>query len=335
MNGLSTFFNIKSAEMRYNYSKHFMEDSLILQDKNYISARRVHELFGYTSDYVGQLCRTGKLDCKMIGRSWFVTEKSIIDHKSTIQEIVKSKTKEKRRIAKKVYQSFVATVKAPTLTVSEVSTITSIVSVSPIQSFDTQLLLSAPQHSLLSVPTSFALPYFVNESFLFSRFEKPNTLFSLNNTSLIFAAGICVVSLFFVFQSVNRDSVITANISNNQVTASIISSSQRIIAKTVAFFSAIPQLAINTFKQDQNTTNINYKSNLGDNSQKDFNGLAVVPSSNSPEKDEVIKSKIRESFSDEVAVKPDSSGTAGIITPVFRKAKGDDFVYVLVPVKNQ
>ena len=44
----------------------FMKDSLILQDNNYISAKRVQELFGYTSDYVGQLCRSGKIEAKMI-----------------------------------------------------------------------------------------------------------------------------------------------------------------------------------------------------------------------------------------------------------------------------
>ncbi len=65
-----------------------------------------------------------------------------------------------------------------------------------------------------------------------------------------------------------------------------------------------------------------------------FNGVAVTPTSGSVSQDEALKEKIRDSFSDEVLVKPDKSGTAGIITPVFKKSKGNDFVYVMVPVKN-
>jgi hypothetical protein len=52
-------------------------------------------------------------------------------------------------------------------------------------------------------------------------------------------------------------------------------------------------------------------------------------------KDDANKNKIKNSFSDEVTVEPDTSGTSGIIKPVFKKTNGDDFVYVLVPVKDK
>ncbi|KKT75025.1 MAG: hypothetical protein UW71_C0009G0015, partial [Parcubacteria group bacterium GW2011_GWB1_44_7] len=38
-------------------------------------------LFGYTQDYVGQLCRSEKVDARRIGRTWYVCEKSILEHK--------------------------------------------------------------------------------------------------------------------------------------------------------------------------------------------------------------------------------------------------------------
>jgi hypothetical protein len=41
------------------------------------------------------------------------------------------------------------------------------------------------------------------------------------------------------------------------------------------------------------------------------------------------------SFSDEVTIQPDKSGTSGVITPVFKQTDGKDFVYVLVPVKEK
>jgi hypothetical protein len=63
-----------------------MNHTFNIGDKKYISAKRVHELYGYTSDYVGQLCRAGKLDSKMLGRSWFVNEDSIINYKLAIAD---------------------------------------------------------------------------------------------------------------------------------------------------------------------------------------------------------------------------------------------------------
>ena len=61
-------------------------------------------------------------------------------------------------------------------------------------------------------------------------------------------------------------------------------------------------------------------------------GIAVVPSSG--EQNESIKKQIQESFSDEVKVAPDKTGTAGIIKPVFKNSEGEDYLYVLVPIKK-
>src|SRR3989344_5877927 len=58
-----------------------MKDTLILEGKNYISARRAAKIINYAQDYIGQLCRAGKLDCRMVGRSWFVTEESLLAHR--------------------------------------------------------------------------------------------------------------------------------------------------------------------------------------------------------------------------------------------------------------
>ena len=57
-----------------------MKDSVLLEGKIYISSRRAAEISHYTTDYVGQLCRSGKVDCRIVGRAWFVTEESILAH---------------------------------------------------------------------------------------------------------------------------------------------------------------------------------------------------------------------------------------------------------------
>jgi hypothetical protein len=62
-------------------------------------------------------------------------------------------------------------------------------------------------------------------------------------------------------------------------------------------------------------------------------GIAVVSKTDriSPE---TVKAQIRETFSDDVEVFPDESGTAGIIKPVFNRLSDDEYIYVLVPVKH-
>ncbi|MBI2048070.1 MAG: hypothetical protein HYT27_02930 [Parcubacteria group bacterium] len=49
-------------------------------EKKYVSSRRAAEIFGYAPDYIGQLCRRGKLECRLIGRGWFITETSLSKH---------------------------------------------------------------------------------------------------------------------------------------------------------------------------------------------------------------------------------------------------------------
>ncbi len=38
--------------------------------------------YRYTTDYIGQLCRSGKVEAKLVGRAWFVNEESLVNHKS-------------------------------------------------------------------------------------------------------------------------------------------------------------------------------------------------------------------------------------------------------------
>lgn len=68
-------------------------DVLQVGNKKYIKASTMARNLGYTSDYVGQLCRAGKVDAKLIGRSWYVQEDSIADHKNTRYRSTQVKTK--------------------------------------------------------------------------------------------------------------------------------------------------------------------------------------------------------------------------------------------------
>ena len=62
-------------------------ETITLNGKVYIASRLAAKLAGYAQDYVGQLCRMQKLDATRVGRVWYVTEKSILNHKKTAEQL--------------------------------------------------------------------------------------------------------------------------------------------------------------------------------------------------------------------------------------------------------
>ena len=56
-------------------------DELIIADQKYISSKHASEITGYAKDYIGQLCREGRVEARLVGRSWYVREAAIRDHR--------------------------------------------------------------------------------------------------------------------------------------------------------------------------------------------------------------------------------------------------------------
>jgi len=56
-------------------------DEILIEEKKYVSSKRAAEMTGYAKDYVGQLCREGRVPARLIGRSWYVLEAAIQDHR--------------------------------------------------------------------------------------------------------------------------------------------------------------------------------------------------------------------------------------------------------------
>lgn len=61
-------------------------DELIIDDKKYVSSKRAAKMTGYAKDYVGQLCREGRVAARLVGRSWYVLESAIHDHRFSEKE---------------------------------------------------------------------------------------------------------------------------------------------------------------------------------------------------------------------------------------------------------
>lgn len=56
-------------------------DTVTVSGKTYVKAAKAAAAAGYTADYVGQLCRAGKLDAVTIGKAWYVREGAVLEHK--------------------------------------------------------------------------------------------------------------------------------------------------------------------------------------------------------------------------------------------------------------
>lgn len=56
-------------------------DEILIGDKTYISSKRAASITGYAKDYIGQLCREGRVPARLVGRSWYVLESAIQDHR--------------------------------------------------------------------------------------------------------------------------------------------------------------------------------------------------------------------------------------------------------------
>lgn len=61
-------------------------EELIFAGNKYISSKRASKIAGYTTDYVGQMCRGEKLDCRLVGRNWYINEKDVIEHRKNFKK---------------------------------------------------------------------------------------------------------------------------------------------------------------------------------------------------------------------------------------------------------
>lgn len=58
-------------------------DELTLDGKIYLSSKQAAKITGYAKDYIGQLCREGRVEARLVGRSWYVLEESLKSHRFT------------------------------------------------------------------------------------------------------------------------------------------------------------------------------------------------------------------------------------------------------------
>ena len=68
-------------------------DEILIEEKKYVSSKQAAKVTGYAKDYIGQLCREGRVPARLVGRSWYVLESAIQDHRFGDQKIEQKERK--------------------------------------------------------------------------------------------------------------------------------------------------------------------------------------------------------------------------------------------------
>ncbi|MBP6860689.1 MAG: helix-turn-helix domain-containing protein [Candidatus Pacebacteria bacterium] len=56
-------------------------DELSFDGKTYVSSKQAAKISGYAKDYIGQLCREGRIEARLVGRNWYVSEEALSSHR--------------------------------------------------------------------------------------------------------------------------------------------------------------------------------------------------------------------------------------------------------------
>lgn len=289
----------------------------------------------YSNDYIGQLSRAGKVNARMMGRTWFVDQESLMNHKRSSEEAFQARCKNASREQKE---------RAAYPGASVSGSVSSAAAALPMPSYpasnwaftyskDTRPLLPEIKKAFsMSVPgVARGTDTDAHSARTSLRLSSAPVPFQRMMTGALLAV-IIVVTAGFIFSTeragvapiISQDQMAGAGSTIDMVLTSIHGIYDRASDALAGLFSSQPQTVAQYVQAP--TQEAVAPATL------DWNGMAVVPSSAT---DEVTEQRIRNSFSDPVTVRANESGTAGVITPVFKKTNSDDFMYVLVPVKEE
>ena len=286
-----------------------VSESLIIEGKQYISARRAAEIAAYSNDYVGQLCRSGKLACRMVGRFWYVDEKSLRKHQAESFKANQTSFGANGFTAKTLAEVNSANSVNPSISVSPSIPADSVFSHSFFPAFKQTLFVVI---AMIAVLVGGMTAVSIGKPFLPQTFSQAFSQSVANNSASVYSAMNAASEILHSYFD-----QVYSNI------ASIVSPSSR----SSSLASLPPPTSTNSANQSGNYSVANA-------------GLVVVPQNESANASTTsannakLAQTITNSFSDNVTVTPGPNGTTGVITPEFRNVQGHDFLYMLVPVKT-
>ncbi len=277
-----------------------MDKDLLVDGKTYISAIRASKKIGYASDYIGQLCRGGKIPGKLIGRSWYVDFDALSTHKRENKvrknkAILKNvpqlkKPQEVKLVREKVFENYFAGVE---------------------KHFENKfepISIKAPSIASLSYKTEYVsrLP----EVKKVPQAEVMTDVGRSRNSLVM--VGLVMFMLLSVYAAGYIRYVATS------------SGQSQVSLGASGFLSGIFARIFGT----------DLKSNVPSPQNGTQFGIVAVPENGNDHA--TIVARVKRAFSDEVEVIVDPEGDAGVIRPVFRDGDDtEDYAFVMVPIKEQ
>lgn len=289
-----------------------MNQSIIVNEREYISAIRAAKKIGYTGDYVGQLCRAKKITGKLVGKAWYVDYNTLVEHKKN----------RKRGRAPVSRSQATARQKTPF----------------PIKKIEKEILEkpASPVAELrprVGVPVPKSLS---NIEIVYEKEERPRLPGLKKDTSEEVVrvaklnlrqtyAPLALSLLLLASVSLAKPELLSlAPIKNSYEKVALIFSDSR----EPAFVSFAIEWLKNIFDKKSTKTN-----ELAGTFSENKNGIVVFPES----EDRIgISNRIKAIFSDNVEVNFDEEGDMGVIVPVFNEVdNSENYAFVLVPINNQ
>ncbi len=299
-----------------------MNSDLFFDGKQYISSSRAAKISGYANDYIGQLCRDAKINSRMVGRTWYVEIDSLICHKNN--NINGTRSRGIKKLSKHHFESRGSS-HLPNTGASSINI--------------SYPAFATPERSGVIVPSSTIL---VSPKPISSITLSPKK----NGKLARLAVGVCglfiaVMGFQFGLISSPKSQEIYGKVWNNinqEMEASVLSAT-KVIAEDAYrfvrnsfkdwFFESKETILVLT---GNSKVAIDKTANTDSSSGSVYpsRGMVVVPTNENTDRDGVVN-KIKQSFSDEVVV-TEVDEESGVITPVFKDSRGDDYLFVLVPI---
>lgn len=332
-------------------------NDLYFDGKKFISSGRAAKLTGYVNDYIGQLCRDEKLECRMVGRSWYVSLESLLEHKNRLGNGVTSHSS--KHVRKVTFLE-----KQRNEGISKVSQPISPIAQRPAQ--ESPIVVKKQEVELRPQVEPLRQKFEIDKSDLTKivlnvskKHLNRTAQFHLHKKNLaqIFPRAVIAMLVIFISLmafwgalSLNPDQEIVYRRAFDEIQKKEI----QILAKVGDSLEAnVFSSASSILKTAKNRLAVEFNSiygkirqnllaligdskiarNISSEQPKPNQGMVVVPVDEKSDKEKTI-AKIKNSFSDEVRVTPNPGGQDGVITPVFKEVKSGDYLYVLVPVKE-
>ncbi|MBC8464897.1 MAG: helix-turn-helix domain-containing protein [Parcubacteria group bacterium] len=276
-----------------------MEKEIFLDGKNYITASEAARLTGYTNDYIGQLCRGGKVEGKVIGRTRYVCRESLEAYDAESKKVMRA-GRHRSGYTPKI-SSVSNTPNATVLGEGREKE----------YSFSSQGAISHVSNSMMrSVVSVISIAVLLTGMIL-----APSIT---TRTTTLFSDGASL--------SVHKEQFIAGSAALPEVARAYIEIG---VWSAYRFLSYIGDAMLETIKRGALAVREFWWRADEHGVRK---GMVVVPSVGSRERNRELEARIRNSFSDEVEISINEDGGAGVINPIFRSGKEDEYMFVMVPL---